>query len=109
MIHLIEDHAKRVDVPVRFAASKLIEGDEQIQSLLNLDQNETEMLEHIKRQLETERESLKRIIKAVNGLIRHRQEGIGIFAVNAQITHNDKLQRFLLREGLFQLLHIFRF
>lgn len=56
VIHLIEDHAKRVEVPVRFAASKLIEGDEQIQSLLNLDQNETEMLEHIKRQLETERE-----------------------------------------------------
>lgn len=56
VIHLIDDHAKRVDVPVRFAASKLIEGDEQIQGLLDLDQNETEMLEHIKTQLETERQ-----------------------------------------------------
>ena len=55
VIHLIEDHAKRVGLPVRFAAGKLIEGDELILKQLQLDQNEHEMLEHIKLQLEKER------------------------------------------------------
>ena len=53
--HLIEDHAQRKGLPVRFAASKLIEGDESILDLLELDQNEKEMLEHIVLQMETER------------------------------------------------------
>ncbi|MBR6840608.1 MAG: ferrous iron transport protein B [Oscillospiraceae bacterium] len=53
--HLIEDHAERAGLPVRFAASKLIEGDEHILSQLELDQNEKEMLEHIVVQMETER------------------------------------------------------
>ncbi len=55
VIHLIEDHAKRVGLPVRFAASKLIEGDELILKQLELDENEKEMLEHITLQLEKER------------------------------------------------------
>jgi len=55
VIHLIEDHAKAADLPVRFAASKLIEGDSMIKDLLKLDQNENEMLEHIKLQMEAER------------------------------------------------------
>ncbi|MBQ6274902.1 MAG: ferrous iron transport protein B [Oscillospiraceae bacterium] len=55
VVHLIEDHARRVGLPVRFAASKLIEGDELILKQLELDENETEMLEHIKLQLEKER------------------------------------------------------
>ena len=55
IIHLIEDHAARVGLPVRFAASKLIEGDSLILGQLNLDQNEKEMLEHIILQMETER------------------------------------------------------
>ena len=55
VIHLIEDHAKRVGLPVRFAAGKLIEGDALILKQLELDQNETEMLEHITLQLEKER------------------------------------------------------
>ena len=55
VVHLIEDHAARVGLPVRFAASKLIEGDELILKQLELDENETEMLEHIKLQLEKER------------------------------------------------------
>ena len=55
VIHLIEDHAKRVGLPVRFAAGKLIEGDDLILRQLELDQNEQEMLEHIKLQLEKER------------------------------------------------------
>ena len=55
VIHLIEDHAQRVGLPVRFAAGKLIEGDELILKQLQLDQNEQEMLEHIKLQLEKER------------------------------------------------------
>ncbi|MCQ2561634.1 MAG: ferrous iron transport protein B [Clostridia bacterium] len=53
--HLIEDHADRAQVPKRFAASKLVEGDDLILSLLNLDQNEKEMLDHIILQLEGER------------------------------------------------------
>lgn len=53
--HLIEDHAQRVGLPVRFAASKLIEGDQLILDQLQLDQNEKEMLEHIVLQMEKER------------------------------------------------------
>ena len=53
--HLIEDHAERAELPIRFAASKLIEGDEQIAARLELDENEREMLRHIILQMETER------------------------------------------------------
>ncbi|MBQ1307168.1 MAG: ferrous iron transport protein B [Erysipelotrichaceae bacterium] len=53
--HLIEDHAKSAGIPVRFAASKVIEGDELVFSQLNLDQNEKEMIEHIILQMEMER------------------------------------------------------
>ena len=53
--HLIEDHAKSAGIPVRFAASKVIEGDELVLSQLNLDQNEKEMIEHIILQMEMER------------------------------------------------------
>ncbi|MBO4887333.1 MAG: ferrous iron transport protein B [Firmicutes bacterium] len=55
VIHLIQDHADRAGLPVRFAASKLLEGDKQIEDKLALDQNETEMLEHIILQMEKER------------------------------------------------------
>ena len=55
VIHLIEDHAQRADIPVRFAANKAIEGDHLIIKQLGLDQNETELLEHIVLQMETER------------------------------------------------------
>ncbi len=54
--HLIEDHAKRAQIPVNFAASKLVEGDTLILERLDLDRNEKEMLEHIILQMETERE-----------------------------------------------------
>ncbi len=53
--HLIEDHAERTGLPVRFSASKLIEGDALIAKQLDLDQNEQEMLEHIILQMEKER------------------------------------------------------
>ena len=53
--HLIEDHAERAGLPIRFAASKLIEGDDSILEQLSLDQNEKEMLEHIVLQMEAER------------------------------------------------------
>lgn len=56
VIHLIEDHAESANIPVRFAATKAIEGDPLILEKLKLDQNETEMLEHIVQQMETERE-----------------------------------------------------
>ena len=53
--HLIEDHARRADLPLRFAVSKVIEGDPLILEQLQLDQNEREMIEHIIRQMEEER------------------------------------------------------
>lgn len=56
VIHLIEDHAETANIPVRFAATKAIEGDPLILEKLKLDRNETEMLEHIVQQMETERE-----------------------------------------------------
>ena len=52
--HLIEDHAEAAGLPVRFAASKAVEGDRLVLEQLKLDQNETEMLEHIIVQMETE-------------------------------------------------------
>ena len=55
VIHLIEDHAEHAKIPVRFAATKAIEGDPLILEKLALDQNETEMLEHIVQQMEAER------------------------------------------------------
>lgn len=55
VIHLIEDHAALAGLPVRFAATKAIEGDPLILQQLHLDRNEQEMLEHIVRQMETER------------------------------------------------------
>ena len=55
VIHLIQDHAQRAGLPVRFAASKLIEGDANILEQLDLDDNEIEMLDHIVLQMEKER------------------------------------------------------
>ena len=55
VIHLIRDHAERAGIPVRFAASKLIEGDALVEEALKLDGNEKEMLEHIIVQMENER------------------------------------------------------
>ena len=55
VIHLIEDHAALAGLPVRFAATKAIEGDALILQQLQLDRNEQEMVEHIVRQMETER------------------------------------------------------
>lgn len=54
-MHLIEDHAKAADIPIRFAASKLVEGDHLVENALKLDENEKEMLDHMLKQLETER------------------------------------------------------
>ena len=55
VMHLIDDHARRRHLPVRFAATKLIEGDDLMLQKLELDQNEVEMLEHIVTQMEEER------------------------------------------------------
>lgn len=55
IMHLIEDHAEKAGIPVRFAASKLAEGDELILEHLDLDKNEKETLEHIVTQMEKER------------------------------------------------------
>lgn len=55
IMHLIEDHAVAAGIPVRFAASKLVEGDKLVLEKLHLSQNEQEMLEHIILQMEQER------------------------------------------------------
>ncbi len=55
IMHLIEDHADRAGIPVRFAAAKLAEGDQMVMDALGLDQNEQEMIEHIISQMESER------------------------------------------------------
>lgn len=55
IMHLIEDHAKEYGIPVRFAATKLVEGDPRILEALHLTQNEKETLEHIISQMEEER------------------------------------------------------
>lgn len=55
IMHLIEDHAQEAGISVRFAAAKLAEGDQLILEKLKLDQNEKEMLEHIVKQMESER------------------------------------------------------
>ena len=54
-MHLIQDHAEAADLPLRFAASKVIEGDERVLEQLGLDENESETLEHIVLQMEKER------------------------------------------------------
>ncbi len=54
VVHQIEDHAQSAGIPVRFAATKLIEGDEDIVSRLELDQNELELIEHSVQEMETE-------------------------------------------------------
>lgn len=55
IMHLIEDHAKAAEIPLRFAASKLVEGDPLIRKDLALTQNEEKMIEHIIIQMEEER------------------------------------------------------
>ena len=52
--HLIEDHAKKARIPLRFVASKLAEDDSLLLEQLDLSQNEKEILEHIRKQLEEE-------------------------------------------------------
>ena len=98
VIHLIEDHASSAGLPVRFAASKAIEGDERILDQLNLDQNEMEMLEHITLQMEKER-GLDRsaamaemrfsfITKVCAACVRKPQENLGR-------ARSQKIDRFL--------------
>lgn len=55
IMHIIEDHAKRAGIPVRFAASKIAEGDRLILEQLKLDVNEERTIEHILKQMEAER------------------------------------------------------
>ena len=55
VMHLIEDHAERAGIPLRFAASRLVEGDAAVEKALGLQQNEREMVEHIIVQMEQER------------------------------------------------------
>lgn len=54
VVHLIEDHANRAKIPVRFAATKLMEGDKLIRKALDLGENEEDLLEHIIHEMESE-------------------------------------------------------
>lgn len=55
VMHLVEDHAQRAGLPIRFVGDKLIEGDHLVIDALGLDENEKEMIEHIIKQMESER------------------------------------------------------
>ncbi|MBR3521849.1 MAG: ferrous iron transport protein B [Prevotella sp.] len=55
IMHFIEDHAQRANIPLRFAATKLVEGDRLVEEKLQLTENERESIEHIVRQMEEER------------------------------------------------------
>ncbi|MCI8409324.1 MAG: ferrous iron transport protein B [Lachnospiraceae bacterium] len=55
IMHLIQQHAEAAGIPIRFAATKLVEGDDHIQNALNLSENELKMIEHIINQMEQER------------------------------------------------------
>ncbi len=55
IMHLIEDHAQRAGIPLRFAANKLVEGDSMIEEALKLSDNERQTVEHILKQMEEER------------------------------------------------------
>jgi ferrous iron transport protein B len=54
VVHLIEDHAQRQGITTRFAATRLVEGDEAIQKIISLDANETDMIEHAVKEMEAE-------------------------------------------------------
>lgn len=55
--HLIEDHAKEANYPIRFASTAICQDDKKVEDILNLDQNEREMIEHIIKQMEDESKS----------------------------------------------------
>ncbi len=55
VMSLIEDHSERADIPLRFAATKMIEGDPLVSEALKLEQNELEAVEHVVSQMESER------------------------------------------------------
>ena len=54
VVHMIEDHAQRQNIPLRFAATRLVEGDEPLLTILSLDENEAEMIEHAVKEMEAE-------------------------------------------------------
>ena len=68
---LVDDHAERAGVPARFAASKLAEGDPLVLERLKLDRNEEEALEHIVRQMESER--------GLGPCRRHRRHALRVY------------------------------
>ena len=87
-MHLIEDHARKAGIPVRFAASKILEGDQKILEKLSLSQNELEMLEHIACQ--TEEETGMDRASAIAGM---RFEFIGKVCKNTVIKPRESRER----------------
>ncbi|MCR5801956.1 MAG: ferrous iron transport protein B [Lachnospiraceae bacterium] len=96
--HLIEDHANAAGLPIRFSASKVIEGDERIIERLSLDTNEKEMIEHIVIQMETER-GLDRNAAIADmrfGFIRKVCDGnVRKPKVSKERTRSEKIDRIL--------------
>ena len=88
VMHLIEDHARKAGIPVRFAASKILEGDQKILEKLSLSQNELEMLEHIACQ--TEEETGMDRASAIAGM---RFEFIGKVCKNTVIKPRESRER----------------
>ena len=72
IMHFIEDHAQRANLPLRFAATKLVEGDSLVEEMLKLTENERESIEHIVRQMEEERGLDRAAAIADNALCVHQ-------------------------------------
>ena len=98
IMHLIADHAEEAGIPARFAAGKLVEGDELVLEALKLSQNEKEMLEHIILQMEEER-GLDRAAAIADMRFRFIRELCAATVVRPQVSKEQlrsrKLDRFL--------------
>ncbi|MCL1856560.1 MAG: ferrous iron transport protein B [Kiritimatiellaeota bacterium] len=98
--HLIEDHAERIGLPRRFAATKLIEQDAMIVAALRLDANETEMVEHgiteMEKELGTDRQAaladmryafIEKLVKETVVKPRHSKEFVRSGKIDHVLTH----------------------
>ena len=98
IMHLIEDHAQACGIPVRFAATKLVEGDAVILERLNLSQNELEMMEHIIQQMEEER-GMDRAAAIADMRFSFIQKLVGATVVkpkqSKEHTRSNKIDQFL--------------
>ena len=97
-MHLIEDHAAQAQIPVRFAASKVMEGDEKILERLKLTDNEKRILDEIARQ--TEEETGMDRAAAVAQMLKHTENNIAAFLIAPSIpTHELNLCSLIARSA----------